>query len=574
MNKKFYIVIGTLLLMLNLVVIANADTFVVTNTADTNNGICISTNCSLREAVAAINASPNSAVNNILFQIPSNDPNCSQQTKFCIITLGSEIVISSIGPVVINGAGLNHLIIKMGGTDRIFRSFVTLTLKDMILSFGQGRGSASSVNGKGSAIFFDGNNGGSLTLDKVTVQYNDSTTLTGSSGSVYLFGGTNHRFSNSTFNGNRSGNCGAFQTDNTTLTVINSTIINNTVFGFGGGACVSSGTTRIISSTIGNNTAGTGGGIAHINGTLELGSTIVAGNTGSGFPDFRQFNGTITTLGGNFIGINSGVETIFSVGDHPNFDRVGDSTSPVNAFFAPLGFYGGTTWTAPLSNGSPAIDHGIPIFGENQLFDQRGVARLTIDSGAYEVASSFVVFYQFITVNRLYRQVITDNNNGYTYCISSGSLPPGLSGIPDCSTPLNEGEKSFSPQAVVAITGTPTMPGTFDFTITTTNGTNTLTTNYQIPVVAPTAANVSVGGHTRTSVGSGIGNAEITLTDQAGVTRRTHSSSVGYFRFDDVQAGQIYVISIRSKKYQFTNSAEIVNVNDEITNLDFTALPQ
>jgi CSLREA domain-containing protein len=54
--------------------IASADTYTVTKTADTN-GICLSGNCSLREAIAAANSS--TANDTINFNIPTSDPGCS-----------------------------------------------------------------------------------------------------------------------------------------------------------------------------------------------------------------------------------------------------------------------------------------------------------------------------------------------------------------------------------------------------------------------------------------------------------------------------------------------------------------
>ena len=58
-----------------------------------------------------------------------------------------------------------------------------------------------AVNGKGSAIYFNGF-GGPLILDSVIVQNNDSTAISGSEGAIYYLGGTGHRITNSTFTGN------------------------------------------------------------------------------------------------------------------------------------------------------------------------------------------------------------------------------------------------------------------------------------------------------------------------------------------------------------------------------------
>lgn len=92
--------------------------------------------------------------------------------------------------------------------------------------------------------------------------------------------------------------------------------------------------------------------------------------------------------------------------------------------------------------------------------------------------------------------------------------------------------------------------------------------------LAPTAANVSVSGRVLTAYGRGIRNARVTFTDSTGATRTVLTSSFGHYRFDDIEVGQTYVVSVRSKRYQFADQAHVVAVNDEITDLDFTALPQ
>ncbi|MEP6923318.1 MAG: choice-of-anchor Q domain-containing protein [Pyrinomonadaceae bacterium] len=574
MNKNYYIAVCALFLLLSFAATTRA-TLVVNKTADTNDSSCDVSDCSLREAIDNANNDPDTALKTIIFSNLFNVP----QT----IRLNSELVVSSAGPLTISGPGANLLTIHMAGTDRIFRSRSTLTINGMILEFGQGRGSLFGANGKGSAIYFDGlSSGGSLTLDSVIVQNNDSTSFGSGEGSVYFYGGTNHRISNSTFTGNTSGNCGAFSgvfvNQSDTVTVVNTTISGNTVFNFGGGLCVASGTTKIRSSTIAGNMANGvngGGGIfvtqSGIPATLDLGNTIVArnrgGNTGASNPDFLYFGGTIVTAGGNLIGDNSSVAATFPTGINPvTRDRSGDSTAPLNPLFAQLSNYGGTTPTLALSNGSPAIDNGVNIFGETPLTDQRGAARDNfIDIGAFEFNASYVGVLPSGTLNQSYNQIITQNNNGFTYCISSGALPAGLSGIPNC--PMT------STPATVTITGTPTMVGTFNFAVTTTNGANSLTTDYQIIVTAPTAASVTIGGRVLTAQGRGIFRATLLLTDANGVIKYASTNPFGYFRFAEVATAQTYTLNVRHKRYQFSNETQVVFVGDEISNLIFNALP-
>lgn len=86
-----------------------------------------------------------------------------------------------------------------------------------------------------------------------------------------------------------------------------------------------------------------------------------------------------------------------------------------------------------------------------------------------------------------------------------------------------------------------------------------------------TGANVSVSGRVMTAGNQGIRNAIVSLTDSAGNMRQVHSSSLGYYRFDDVTAGETYVLSIRSKRYTFENPSRIVMIFDDVTDGDFIA---
>jgi hypothetical protein len=97
---------------------------------------------------------------------------------------------------------------------------------------------------------------------------------------------------------------------------------------------------------------------------------------------------------------------------------------------------------------------------------------------------------------------------------------------------------------------------------------------FALAVIGPTAAEVSVSGRVATAKGNGIRNVSVTLTDSSGGARRAISSSFGYYRFDNVEAGQTYIISIHSKRYVFVDPTRVLNVQDELADVDFTAEPQ
>lgn len=93
--------------------------------------------------------------------------------------------------------------------------------------------------------------------------------------------------------------------------------------------------------------------------------------------------------------------------------------------------------------------------------------------------------------------------------------------------------------------------------------------NGLITLAAPTAAGAEVGGRLTTSIGNSVSNARVTITDTLGETRTTLSTSLGFYRFTNVQVGQTYIITVQSKRYTFTPTA--VSIGQELTNVDLIA---
>jgi hypothetical protein len=84
------------------------------------------------------------------------------------------------------------------------------------------------------------------------------------------------------------------------------------------------------------------------------------------------------------------------------------------------------------------------------------------------------------------------------------------------------------------------------------------------PTVAPTAGNVTVGGRVLTADGGGIRNAQVTLTNSRGEIRTVMTGTFGYYRFSEVEANATYTVSVASKRFVFGNSAQVINVSDEL----------
>ncbi len=378
-------------------------TFTVTRSDDRNN-VCISGDCSLREAVNAANATSTNDIINFANSITT-------------VTLTDEITINNAGTLTINGRGANVLTINGGtGTNRIFYSdSAIVTISSVTLTGGNGTSTTNTI-GNGGAIYA---NGGSLTLDSVHATLN-SVSGTASGGAVIFLGGANHRVINSTFSVNQAADCGGFYNFNGTLTVVNSTISGNTATSeVGGGFCSggSNSSTTLRNVTITNNTAPSGPGIYHFGGSLNFGNTIIAGNTAtvSGFrPEIDFRDGTITSAGNNLVGdstgdaANTGLSITYATSD----------IKDTNPLLGGLQNNGGQTPTHALLTGSPAIDAGLNSLavdlsnGAVLMFDQRGTGfsrivdrdrngTATVDIGAFESQINVTISGQ-----------ITDNGNG------------------------------------------------------------------------------------------------------------------------------------------------------------------
>ena len=91
---------------------------------------------------------------------------------------------------------------------------------------------------------------------------------------------------------------------------------------------------------------------------------------------------------------------------------------------------------------------------------------------------------------------------------------------------------------------------------------------------APTAALAQISGRVLTADGHGIQKAELTLTSGDGSLWTARSTSFGYFSFGDVPSGAVYILSVQTKQFQFTQNSQIIFVTENISDVNFTALPR
>ena len=94
------------------------------------------------------------------------------------------------------------------------------------------------------------------------------------------------------------------------------------------------------------------------------------------------------------------------------------------------------------------------------------------------------------------------------------------------------------------------------------------------PPLAPTASSVSVAGRVNDLNGGGnLRRVKILLTDSAtGALRTAQPNQFGYYRFDNVEVGRVYLVRAESANFQFTPDTHVFTLRDARDDLDFTAL--
>ncbi len=68
-------------------------------------------------------------------------------------------------------------------------------------------------------------------------------------------------------------------------------------------------------------------------------------------------------------------------------------------------------------------------------------------------------------------------------------------------------------------------------------------------------------------------NVLLSLTDSSGQVRTATTTAFGYYRFDDVQAGETYILSAIGKRYTFSQPTQVLNVNEDAAEVNFIANP-
>jgi YVTN family beta-propeller protein len=95
---------------------------------------------------------------------------------------------------------------------------------------------------------------------------------------------------------------------------------------------------------------------------------------------------------------------------------------------------------------------------------------------------------------------------------------------------------------------------------------------FLIAPLAPTAANAQICGRVTTANGRAIGN--VTLVIEGGTLSErkfARTNAFGYYRFQDLEVGQTYIINVAAKRYTFANPTRVITLNEDLTDEDFVS---
>ncbi len=305
-----------------------AQTLTVTKVEDSNDGSCNS-DCSLREAIAAANASNDASLVNF-------EPQMFGVARTITLTSG-ELVFEQNRRVSIAGPGSSLLTISGNNASRVFRvrRDVIATMAGVTIS----NGSAT----EGGGIYVEPNGVvTSLTIASSVISNNAA----GSGGGIRTSGSSTLNISNSTITGNTanySPGVGGLLFDTGVLSVANTTISNNISnfqsggvggistgggssmltdlivtgnYGTYGGGIGAGGTTTITNATITNNQSAVWGAGLYSGGTVNLIGSTIAGNTvtntdgsGGGIVNYGQLNVSNSIVRNNSAANGGGVFT-------------------------------------------------------------------------------------------------------------------------------------------------------------------------------------------------------------------------------------------------------------------------
>ncbi|MBK8464799.1 MAG: proprotein convertase P-domain-containing protein [Chloracidobacterium sp.] len=91
----------------------------------------------------------------------------------------------------------------------------------------------------------------------------------------------------------------------------------------------------------------------------------------------------------------------------------------------------------------------------------------------------------------------------------------------------------------------------------------------------PTSAQGSISGRVLSADGHGLRNTKVVVTGNSlSQPIVATTGSMGYFSFDELTIGEIYVVTVNARRYTFSTPSRVITLTDNVVDADFIAEPQ
>lgn len=561
-NLKSFFAVTTALFLLTVTLntAANAAVFTVTTNGDTNDaaagdGVCADSGgvCTLRAAVQEANA------------LSSDDTiNFNANLSGATVTLTSgALTVANNGTLAVNGLGANVLTISGNNSNRLFviNSGTNALIARLTLTNGINRG----TNGSNGTVGNPGSNGGAGgaaaggailnngTLRLTTVAVRDSAAIGGSGGRGGNGDDANFGTGGDGGNGGAGGAAFGGGIQNTgVLYLFGCTVSGNQTTAGRGGNGGNGGDGAFGDGDGGNGgNGGSASGNIYNAGTLYITNSTVTSNQATGGIGGIGGDGDSDGQGGAAAqGQGGGVSNVGSSGAarliHATVSSNAANGSGGGVLNSSAVNLGNTLVANNTGSSSPDFFGALNSLGHNLIENANGAIIGGVTTGNQTGVDPNLSPLQ--------------NNGGETLTraliFGSPAIDAGnnsLSVNPDGIQPLALDQRGV--QRIVAA-----------------NSANAVTDIGAFEALPPSAAPGSLGGRVFDGGNSGIiRRVRVSLLDAAtGVERRTQTDFYGFYRFDDLEIGRVYIVRVQSGKYAFAPAEYILQLFENREDVNFT----
>jgi hypothetical protein len=93
-------------------------------------------------------------------------------------------------------------------------------------------------------------------------------------------------------------------------------------------------------------------------------------------------------------------------------------------------------------------------------------------------------------------------------------------------------------------------------------------------LITPTAASADISGRILTADGRPIANVRVLISGPTlPESRSSYTSQFGYYNFEDLPVGASYVVTVKARRFHFTDPSRVITLDNDLVGFDFLADP-